>query len=407
MRNNMKRLNNNILVFVICMIFLGVGIFSFDFYSEIGEAFRSSLDGDTSKFSKIAALEKKIDSVSSDKLLYHNHLMDLNSIKENLLGTRIIKKSDAKVIKSDSDSLYQTYEEFSNQQIKNAVSRINSLYQECQKNGAYFLYVLAPRKGDYYSTPSNIINHSRTNYTNYVNEINHQEIPVLDFEKVFIDKMPEEIFYYTDHHWTSRMGFNATGEICRELNDRYGFCFDENIIDITQYNTNIYQNIFLGSYGKKTGAFFSWKGYDDFELITPSFETDLSNNVAYKNEYREGDFNESFLDLSKLGANDCYSEDPYYVYLGGDYRLQKIKNNLNSTGKKLLIIRDSFGIPVVPFISLQMAETHVVDVRVGDKYIGDKVNVYKYIESYKPDYVLVLYSGADCIESENGRFDFE
>ena len=403
----MKRLNKNILVFVICMMFLGIGLFSFDFYSGIGDAFLSSLDGDASKFTKIAALEKKVDNVSSDELLYHNHLIDLNSIKENLLGTRIIEKSDITVIKSDSGSLYKTSKVFSDQQIKSTVSRINELYQECQKNGADFLYVLAPRKGDYYSTPSNVINDSITNYTNYVNEINKQEIPLLDFEEALKDKAPEDIFYYTDHHWTTRIGFNASGEICRELKFRYDFCYDEKKTDIAYYNTNLYQNIILGSYGRKTGAFFSWKGYDDYELITPSFETDLCNFVAYKNEYREGDFNTSLLDLSKLVVNDYYSEDPYYVYLGGDYRLQKIKNNLNPTGKKLLVIRDSFGIPVVPFISLQMAETHIVDVRNKDEYVGDKVNVYKYIESFKPDYVLVLYTGFDTIDSGEGRFDFE
>lgn len=406
----MKKYNKNILVFVFCMLFVGAGLCSGDLYKGFVESFQNAMEGSSSRFTKISNLERKIDNVSSEYLLYHNLMMDANSIKENLLGTRIIKKVDSVTVKSDSESLYQTYEEFSDEQIQSTVGRVKELYQECKNNAADFLYVLAPRKGDYYSTPLNVNNNSKDNYLHYISEMDRQGIPLLDFETVFNNKSAEELFYYTDHHWTTRIGFEASGEICRELHTRYAFSYDEEKCDITNYRINLYDDYFLGTYGKKTGSYFSSRGADDFELITPLFETSFTERQPYKNEKKEGDFCEAMLVMNNLEEKDYYAtsgKQPYYTYLGGDLRLQIIVNHLSNNGKKALIIRDSFGIPVVPFLALNMLETHIVDIRDGDKYIGDKVHVYEYIKTFKPDYVLVLYTGADIIDSGNGRFDFK
>ena len=81
-----------------------------------------------------------------------------------------------------------------------------------------------------------------------------------------------------------------------------------------------------------------------------------------------------------------------------------MKNNLNTHGKKVLLIRDSFACAFAPFLSLQTRELHICDVRDGDYYVGDKLNMKDYIQQIKPDYVLVLYASLNNIS--DSRYNF-
>jgi hypothetical protein len=150
------------------------------------------------------------------------------------------------------------------------------------------------------------------------------------------------------------------------------------------------------------GTYFTEEGADDFELITPKFETDLIEEQPFKNSIRTGSFEETVLYMDNL-EKDYYGKNSYVTYSGGDYRLQIIKNNKNLEGKKILLIRDSFGCVVSPFLSLQTSELHVCDVRNFESFVGEKVNMEEYIQQIQPDYVLVLYTGTDL---SSGRNDF-
>ena len=46
-----------------------------------------------------------------------------------------------------------------------------------------------------------------------------------------------------------------------------------------------------------------------------------------------------------------------------------------------------------------------MDIRDGESYVGEKLNVYDYIEEIDPDYVMVLYGGP--ISEVWGRLNFE
>ena len=45
-------------------------------------------------------------------------------------------------------------------------------------------------------------------------------------------------------------------------------------------------------------------------------------------------------------------------------------------------------------------------MRNYESFVGKKINVKDYIQTFKPDYVLVLYSGITSLENSEGRFDF-
>lgn len=405
----MKKFNKNILVFVICMLFVGVGLCSGDLLKGIGEACDDFLNGKASKFTRIEKLEKKIDGLSTEKICYHDNMMDVNSIKENVLGTRVVFKDGDTIVKFDSGSIGVSEDKIPEVQVKQIASSVLKLKDVSEKNGADFLYCAVPTKQMYEVYPSNVESYARDNYELFLSTLKNMGIPTLDFANIMDSNgiTDPDIFYRTDHHWKVGSGFAATKAICEELNRRYDFYYNSEYTDINNYNKKIYPDWLLGFRGRQVGRLFSWYGADDFELITPCFETNMTEEQPIKNEVRKGRFEDSVLFMDNIEENyqkkDYYNWDPYSIYSGGSFRLQIMKNNLINNGKKILIIRDSFAMVVTPFLALHTSELHICDVRNNEDYVGEKFNMKEYINEIKPDYVLVLYNGV--LNSQN-RYNF-
>lgn len=389
------------------MIFIFAGIWGrcftfFKYYTK--ELVYELLHGNISSFFDYRYY---MDDISNKELNYHDAMIDINSIKNNLLGTEVIEKDDVIVVKSDSGSLSEPIPKLSDAEIEEVAIRIKDLKTTAEKNGANFLYCIAPKKELYEVLPENVENSYAHNHNSFVSELNSYGIPTLDLSVSLKENgvKDSEIFYYTDHHWTASSGFIATKAICDELNKLYKFHYDQYLIDINNYNKTIYTDWFLGSKGKKVGTFFTQHGADDFELITPKFETNLTEMQPFKNQVRDGSFEDTVIYKSNL-EKDYYKVNTYATYSGGDFRLQIVKNNSNSNGKKILLIRDSFACVVSPFLSLQTSELHICDIRNGDYYVGDKVNIESYIQEINPDYVIVLYSGVSSADPKHGKYEF-
>ena len=406
----MMKLNKNILVFVFCMLFVGVGLCSRDYFVESKKAFHNLINGRASKFTRMAKFENKIDGISSENLFYHDEMMDINSFKENLLGARVVIKGLDTVVKFDSGSMGVKEERIKENEIEEMSSSVERLRTIAKQNGAEFLYCAVPTKQFYESFPSNVHSFAKDNFALLLKTLSNKDIPTLNYVEAFRNSgiSDTEIFYYTDHHWQASSGFAACRILCKELNNRYGFNYEEKYTDIKNYSRTLYKDCLLGFRGRQAGRFFTWHGADDFELIVPSFYTYMTEEQPIKNEVREGRFEDSVLfmdDLEeKYKEKDYYNWDPYSVYSGGSYRIQIMKNNLNSDGKKILIIRDSFAMVVTPFLALQTSELHICDVRDNEKYVGEKLNMEKYIKEIKPDYVIVLYNGVSNAQKEYNFF---
>ena len=394
----MKKFNKNSLLFVFVIIFIMFGL-SLGTIRPILGSIKNILTGSFS----IEEAKDNISTVTNEELTYHNLLMDFNSVKENFLSTRVVKKEDTIVVKSDSGSLIGQSKKIDIIEIKNVVKRIDTLKTVSENNGASFLYCAAPTKELYEIAPQNVENHSKENYDLFLSELANSNIPTINFADTINNKTDYEPFYYTDHHWTAKSGFAANNAMITELNAQYGFEYNKELMDISNYSIEHYQNWFLGSKGKKVGTYFTWSGADDFDLSTPNFKTNLTEEQPFKNQIRTGEFKDTVLYTENL-EKDYYKINTYATYSGGDFRLQIMKNNLNPNGKKILLIRDSFACVVAPFLALQTSELHVCDVRDADYYVGEKLNMEEYIKMINPDYVLVLYTGVSS--ASDSRYDF-
>ena len=394
----MKRINKNIIATVAIFLLIIAGFFS--------KSLLSGIRGDFSAFSKNAeslgffpATEQftsSIEKTSARGLSYYEMLMNINSVASRIKGVEIVKKDDSTVVLTEGGYLANVREYVSDEEIEACVDELEELCEYVEDMGAELLYVLPPVKGYDLEYPENADDFTKTNFDRFADELSEEEIPTLDLisEKEEENISDEEMFFITDHHWKPREGgLWAAGEISEELGLPV---YNEDDFDITEY-----EDAFLGSQGKKVGGFFSPLGIDDIEILTPEFETSLREKIPSKGTDREGSFSE-LLYMSNIEPRDLYSKNPYAAYSGGDFREQIIINNKNPDGEKIVIIRDSFGCALTPFLSLSASELHILDIRDGG-YAAEKPDVRKYIAEVKPDYVLILYSG---VANTAGQFDF-
>ena len=397
-----NKFNKNILLFVFVAVFIIGGMFSMNNIRPVLGSVKYLITG---KFT-VDEAKHTIELATNDDLQYHNDLIDINSLKENILYTHLIKKDDSTVVKNDDGFLgYTSSDTLDDSEINQITESIEQLKVISEENQAEFLYCQAPAKEYYYSFPQNAENRKLENNEKLIEALRDKGVPYLDFMDIFEEEdIPtNELFYRTDHHWKEYPGFVAYQSLCKELKSRYGFEYSQEYMDYSNYNIKDYPNCFLGSIGRQVGRYFTWQGLDDFRLITPKFETNMTEEQPIKGETRSGTFEESVLFMDHLDG-DIYKTNPYSVYSGGDFRLQIMKNNLNQQGKKILLIRDSFACVVAPFLALQTSELHICDMRDMDGMIGDKINMEDYIKEIKPDYVVVLYTHVG--DSSDSRYNF-
>ena len=107
------------------------------------------------------------------------------------------------------------------------------------------------------------------------------------------------------------------------------------------------------------------------------------------------------MDISK----GYYKVNPYATYAYGDRALIDIHNKKKNDGKHLLLIHDSFGDSVTPFLALGMEHLQTVDLR---RFTG---SLRSLIEEEQPDTVVVLYYAEELggrldMKQHTGLFDF-
>lgn len=233
------------------------------------------------------------------------------------------------------------------------------------------------------------------NYANegadeFLRKLSEDKIDYLDLREDILQSgiEPSDLFFDTDHHWTPRTAFWGFTQVVSFLNERYGLVLDEGYTDLNQYEQISYPQSFLGSLGKRTG--YGYAGMDDFIVIKPMFETNLT--YTWDGNTVTATFDETVLQTHWLSEDLGIEADHYMVYLGGNYGEVRIKNNLYGNGPKILMIKDSFMLPLAAFLSTTVGEMKLIDLRY---YEGG--SLYELVPMYQPDIVLVSVSPSNLV----------
>ena len=161
-----------------------------------------------------------------------------------------------------------------------------------------------------------------------------------------------------------------------------GWNVEPEIIAPENFEYVVYRDWFLGSQGKKVTL--ARTKPDDFTMIYPKFETSLKFEVASLGLDLSGDFGITY-NMNEVVSRDYYGKNPYATYIYSDTPLTRIENKLNANGKRLLVVKDSFSLCVIPFVALGIQYVDVIDLR---HFTG---SIRSFIDKVSPDAVIVEY----------------
>ena len=232
--------------------------------------------------------------------------------------------------------------------------------------------------------PPGVYDYANQNVDGLLKAIESANVPTLDLRMRIRQEGMDffSMFYRTDLHWTTQAGFWAFQKAAKELNERFGYEIDQHTSDGGQYQLETFKNIFLGSAGKRTGAYYA--GVDDFSLLKPLFATDLSVEVPQAGISVRGSFEDVFFHRENLRCG--FLTNPYFAYMGTSYQ-KTIKNHLPSNGKKVMIVKDSFAEVVIPYFAVAFQQVEAVDLR-----FAHSKSLLEQIDAVQPDLVVFIQS---------------
>lgn len=268
-----------------------------------------------------------------------------------------------------------------------AAGQITALYQYLQERDIPFLFVEAPRKPDLSGSlmPEGTENYCNANADGLLALLEANGVPTLDLrgELTGTAEALERYFYRTDHHWNAEGAFVAFRRIVERLGEG-AVC--SNVTERENWEKHTLPNYFLGSHGRRVGIGFA--GVEDFLYLTPKFDTQMSCTIADSEIYREGSFAEAALAMERItGKPDYYNSSPYDVHTGENYAHVQFRSETAPSEKKVLMIKDSFGLPVEGFLATAFREVETLDLR----HLKDTTAV-EMIENFRPDVVIVMYN---------------
>lgn len=371
------------LFFVAVMVF---GLITSNAYTALGNIGRYVFGG-TILFSRTEdGEEEKQDTAASvsdigtqfvDSLDSKQDLINLNGAMAKMLDIRGLYSSmgmyvaDGDYIVSVSDETSTDYE----------YEQMVSFKEYLDDKGIDLMYVNIPTKytdDSLFSREFGIESYSNRNADKFLERISEAGIHTLDLrDELEADGMNiYDMFYRTDHHWTTRTGLWATQKIAEGLNEYCGYSIDTSIYDESNYSMTEWKQCWLGEQGRKIGK--SYVGLDDFTVIKPEFET----SFTFKKNGKEtqGTFDDFVNEKIYNTERDVYKNKSWhYSYL----RTDSANNNVDYG--KVLFLGDSNSQVLIPFLALGVSELDSVVLR------GYKGSIRDLIDSEDYDTVIVGY----------------
>lgn len=305
-------------------------------------------------------------SYIADHFPYRKSFLEIKTRTEKSLG--VTKQSD--VYYGSDNALYQEYPKPMNSDY--IINRVNDFTSNLDMD---IDFMLVPTSIYIYNDR---ISKYNTNYDEgiaidyYKNNLN---INFIDVRDMLYENRDKELYYKTDHHWTTLGAYYAYLVYCDELG-----------IVPREYEFEIVNREFYGTlYSKIIDNSLS---YDTIWKI----KDDSNYNVYYEDDNRETDslYNDDYLE----------EKDKYSYFLNGNQSLVLIDNEDINDGNNILIIKDSYANCFIPFLVNHYDKVHVIDPR----YYGE--NISEYIDKNDINRVLFLYN-VMTIDDDGGIIGLE
>lgn len=333
------------------------------------------------------AFEEFVDEVQSGYIANsfkpRNSFVNLNGLFARLTGRRVLNK----IVRCENGmlTLPMAHVDITNfaQSIVDFSEYLNE-YEDIP-----FLYVQMPYKEDLDEEllPEGVVGYANESTDALLDIFQNNGVHSLDIRPQVSQttELLEQYFYRTDHHWNPEGAFVAFQEILKELQEM----FPEGNIDLDYTRKELWErhekeNWMLGSRGKRVGQFFG--GTDSLIWLTPRFETEMSYSAFYSGDLCKGDFTTANIRTQYIERRDYFEEIPYFLYIGNNYPLGQHRNLAAPSALRVLIIKDSFSLPLEAYLSTVFQEVDALDPRELEELNGR--TIAEHIAWTRPDVVI-------------------
>lgn len=313
-------------------------------------------------------LEKKLEDYANDQFCGRNVFIRIKSAVDTSLGSVFSNG----VWQGKDGYLMEDITAPNQAQVDRTIKAL-AKFKKANKNVS-MRFMLAPNAANIYSDklPAFVTVDDQNKYIqDFYTQLEATGIKSIDLVPAFTenkDKM--QLFYRTDHHWTTDGAQLAWQEFAKAR----GIAADK--FDLYEVKNN-----FVGSLAAKSG--FAARKADVIKLAAK--KNGLNSVVYYYDTQKK---TSKFYNMKNLDKRDAYT-----VFGGQNHPIYTIKTPTKSN-RRLLLVKDSYANSVIPFLMQNYREIVVVDPR----YYFDDIGVTMASEGINE--VLFLYNANTFFEDE-------
>ena len=316
---------------------------------------------------------RDFETYTTDQFVGRDTWIALKSSTERLLG----KKENNDVYFADNDTLITRFDQPDAQRVTDNLNYVNNFVENVD---IPVIFSLIPTQACIWADrlPEGAPNASQTNLLTQAQGA-VTGATWADLYSPLMEHKDEDIFYRTDHHWTSLGAYYGYAGLASAL----GY----EPVPLGDYEETVRSTQFYGTVFSSSGV--RWVKPDTITTYVPEDGITVVSHT-YDNQGNPVEEPRELYVESFLSVKDKYS-----MFLGGNQSLGVVKNENNPDGPKLMIIRDSYADSLVPFLTAHYSEIHLLDPRYYHLSFAD------YAEQNGIDQALVLYSVPNFVTDQN------
>lgn len=365
----MKKSHNLLIVILFCFFLGGIAVVSIllpdKSFSEMENRNLRSLPELTVKKLASGRFMTELEDYASDQIALRDGWVAIKALGEVLSG----KQENNGIYFAEDNTLIRRVEEPDETRLK---ENIRDLHDFAARVDVPVYFGLIPTAASVWQDklPEGAPSADERAWTDWL--YRRSGVKNIDLAAALEARSGEEVYYHTDHHWTSLGAFYGANAILNAL--------EMEELALSDYTPQLVSDSFLGTNDSAAGSW--WLPPDSIVAYVPEEGKDVTSNFTGREEvgclYVPG----------QLSVKNKYA-----YFLGGNQPLCVIRSQ--AAGPNILVIRDSYSDCLAPFLTERFSEVHLFDLRYN------RLSPSDYIRENDIDVVLILYSVETYFSDEN------
>ena len=188
-------------------------------------------------------------------------------------------------------------------------------------------------------------------------------VRVVDLYMVMGEHVDENIYFRTDHHWSPLGAYYAARQ--------FAMVAEVEVPDLADFESHTIEGFVGSMYGYSKDIAVK-KSPEDFVYYTPRNDHYTTTYTKYKLDKDFQIIGEEKPHPGEFFVKASSTSSAYCTFMGSDSRITQVKTEV-SNGRRLLIMKDSFGNAIPGYLFGSFEEIHVIDFRYFTHNIKDYV----------------------------------